>query len=85
MIDYSKLLNSAKGYAKSKLTPENIAKEISKNKGKQMNPNSPVVSTSIQETTTTAQPTEVFSSMNKYLPYILIAVVVIAFFVMKKK
>lgn len=82
-MDYSKLLNGAKDYAKKQITPENLLKQASKYQGKQKNPNMPA-QTGQTEAAPTATATS--STVTKYLPYIVAAIaIVIVIFVMKKK
>jgi hypothetical protein len=83
-IDYSKLLSGAKNYAKSQATPENLLKAATKFQGKQKNPNMPAP-TGQTEAAPTATATS--STMGKYLPYVIggVVLLVVVFFVMKKK
>ena len=83
-MNVDKLLKAGKDYAKSQMTPENLLKASKKFQGKQNNPNTQVQGT---QGTPTAQPIEKPSTMGKYLPYIVggLLLVVIVFFVMKKK
>jgi len=83
-VDYSKLLNGAKNYAKSQATPENLLKVASKIQGKQKNPNK-AAATGQTEAAPTATATS--STMSNYLPYVVggLVLLVVVFFVMKKK